>query len=667
MARVVFSTWRGEFIDNRGKPESEWVESEYKLPEQYEADRNAKAFIGWDGFAIFDEEVDVVRLGTEYAATYQQYSEACGRCAPGRWGGRILYDLMDKIARGEGEVSDLEHLKEVSRTMMETSKCEIGRTVPKPLLDMMEHYHDTFMDLIENKKPSKDYHLDEINYIAKVTAPCMDACPTHVDIPAYIEGVRDLRYDDSLQATRKTMPLAHTCGRVCPHPCEDECRRANLDEPISIMELKRLGADYETDHGLEWLHPKEPAKEKIDKKVAIVGAGPAGLTAAYYLGLEGIQCDVYEELPVLGGEVAVGVPEYRMPVDKYNKDIELAKSVGTNFIMNTRVDADMLRKFDKEYDATLLSFGTRLSKKVRAKNEREDMPGYWGAISFLDEINLYVKYGIGKPVDLTGKTVVCVGGGFTSMDVVRCSVRANAEKVIMLYRRDEKTIIRNTTYEEYHEAVEEGVEFIFHSAVEEILEDENGRLKALKCNRFELVPDPDGGRPKLVKIEGADFIIECDYLIPAVSQSADLSLLPEEWELELTSWGTLKTNGRDYMTSRKGLFAAGDCEYGPMTIVNAVGQAKRAASVISRYVKTGEITLTDEEIMEDHLRKLRVYNKSEKVTGWLPGLPRQVSEKLSVEERRDNNREVNLGFTQEEAIAEAERCMRCYYIAMTAV
>ncbi len=667
MARVVFSTWRGEFIDNRGKPESEWVESEYNLPEQYEADRNAKAFIGWDGFAIFDEEVDVVRLATEYAATYQQYSEACGRCAPGRWGGRILYDLMDKIARGEGEVSDLEHLKEVSRTMMKTSKCEIGRTVPKPLLDMLEHYLDAFMELIENKKPSKDYHLDEIKYIAKVTAPCMDACPTHVDIPAYIEGVRDLRFDDSLQATRKTMPLAHTCGRVCPHPCEDECRRANLDEPISIMELKRLGADYETDHGLEWLHPKEPAKEKIDKKVAIVGAGPAGLTAAYYLGLEGIQCDVYEELPVLGGEVAVGVPEYRMPIDKYNKDIELAKSVGTNFIMNTRVDADMLRKFDKEYDATLLSFGTRLSKKVRAKNERDDMPGYWGAISFLDEINLYEKYGIGKPVDLTGKTVVCVGGGFTSMDVVRCSIRANAEKVIMLYRRDEKTIIRNTTYEEYHEAVEEGVEFIFHSAVEEILEDENGHLKALKCNRFELVPDPNGGRPKLVKIEGADFIIECDYLIPAVSQSADLSLLPEEWELELTSWGTLKTNGRDYMTSRKGLFAAGDCEYGPMTIVNAVGQAKRAASVISRYVRTGEITLTDEEIMEDHLRKLRVYNKDEKVTGWLPGLPRQVSEKLSAEERRDNNREVNLGFTQEEAIAEAERCMRCYYIAMTAI
>ncbi|NPA29527.1 MAG: FAD-dependent oxidoreductase [Epsilonproteobacteria bacterium] len=680
MARVVFSTWRGEQIDNRGKPESEWQESEYKLPEQYEADRNARAFIGWDGLAIFDESIDVVRLGAEYAATYQKYSEACGRCAPGRWGGRILYDLFDKIARGEGELSDLEHLKEVSKTMMETSKCEIGRTVPKPLLDIMEHFHDTFVDLIENKKKSPEYDREDVDYIAKVTAPCMDACPTHVDIPAYIEGVRDLRYDDSLKATRQTMPLAHTCGRVCPHPCEDECRRANLDEPISIMELKRLGADYETDHAFEWLHPVEPKKEKSDKKVAIVGAGPAGLTAAYYLGLEGIQCDVYEELPVLGGEVAVGVPQYRMPIEKYNKDIELCHSVGTNFITNTKVDAEMLRQFDKEYDATLLAFGTRLSKKVRAKNERDDMPGYWGAINFLDCVNLWEKYRIPIPeevkkqqmldkeyVDLTGKTVVCVGGGFTSMDVVRCSVRCNADKVIMLYRRDEKTIIRNTTYEEYHEAVEEGVEFIFHSAVEEIIEDENGRLKALKVNRFELVPDPNGGRPQLVKIEGADFIIECDYLIPAVSQSADLGLLPEEWELELTSWNTLKTNGRDYMTSRKGLFAAGDCEYGPMTIVNAVGQAKRAASVISRYVHTGEITLTDEEIMEDHLRKLRVYNKNEKVTGWIPGLPRQVSEKLHVDERKDNNREVNLGFTQEEAIAEAQRCMRCYYIAMAAV
>jgi formate dehydrogenase beta subunit len=235
----------------------------------------------------------------------------------------------------------------------------------------------------------------------------------------------------------------------------------------------------------------------------------------------------------------------------------------------------------------------------------------------------------------------------------------------MLYRRDEKTIIRNTTYEEYHEAVEEGVEFIFHSAVQKINDEENV-MKSLTIDMFELVPDPDGGRPNLEKVEGASFDLEVDYLIPAVSQSADLDFVPEEWELEMTSWATLLTNGKDYMTSRKGVFASGDCEYGPMTIVNAVGQAKRAASVMARYVMDGEVTLTDDEIMEDHLRKMRVYDKNEKVTGWLPGLPRQHSAILAVDDRKDNNKEVNLGFTQEQAIAEADRCMRCYYIAMVA-
>ncbi len=664
MSKVYFSTWRGEEINNLNKPEDEWEESAYKLPEQYNEHAHSKAFIGWDGVSLFNEDVDVVRLATEYAAQYQVYSEACGRCAPGRWGGRILYDLLDKIARGEGSVEDLNHLKEVSKTMQTTSKCEIGKTVPNPLLDLMEHFEDEFMNCIDNQVASKHYDAD-INYIAKITAPCTDACPAHVDIPGYIEGVRDLRLDDSLKATRQTMPLAHTCGRVCPHPCEDECRRTNLDSPVSIMELKRLGADYETDHGFNFFHPAEK-KPSIGKKVCVIGAGPAGLTTAYYLALEGIDVDVYEDLPVLGGEVAVGVPEYRMPIDKYNQDIQAVKDLGVNFITNSRVNADMMRQFEKDYDAVMIAVGTRLSKKVRCDNERPEIEGYWGAIEMLDQVNLWDKYGIGEPVDLTGKTVVCVGGGFTSMDVVRCSIRANAKKVIMIYRRDEKTIIRNTTYEEYHEAVEEGVEFIFHSAVSR-MNDENNVLKSLDFDMFELVPDPNGGRAQLVKIEGGGFSKEVDFLIPAVSQSADLDLLPEEWNLEMTSWATILTNGKDYMTSRPGIFAAGDCEYGPMTIVNAVGQAKRAASVISRYVQNGgKITLTDDEIMEDHLRKMRVYDKNEKVTGWLAGLPRQESEKLHVDIRKDNNKEVNLGFTQEEALSEADRCMRCYYIAMVA-
>jgi formate dehydrogenase beta subunit len=477
-------------------------------------------------------------------------------------------------------------------------------------------------------------------------------------------------FTESLAATRQTMPLAHTCGRVCPHPCEDACRRANLDEPISIMELKRIGADYETDHEVPWLHPVEPKPARNDgKKIAIIGAGPAGLTAAYYLALEGIQVDIFEELPVNGGEVAVGVPEYRMPIDKYNKDIDFVLDMPTVSITNNhRVTADRLKELDEEYDAVMLGFGARLSKKVRAENENTKMGGYWGAIEMLDKVNLWHKYEIGSPAsnELKGKTVVCVGGGFTSMDVVRCSIREGAKKVIMLYRRDEKTIIRNTTYEEYHEAVEEDVEFIFHSAIEEIFDDGENITK-LKVNKFELVPDPGGGRAQLVKMEDGDFEIDCDYLIPAVSQALDTQILPEEWNLEMTSWNSILTNGKDYMTTRPGLFAAGDCEYGPMTIVNAVGQARRAASVMSRYIYDGKCTLLDDEIMEDHLARLKVYDKKEKITGWMPGIPRAVSEKLETEERKDNQKEVNLGFTGEEAISEAERCMRCYYISMVAV
>ncbi|EQB39776.1 formate dehydrogenase [Sulfurimonas hongkongensis] len=663
MSKVYFSTWNGELVNNVGKPQEEWEESAYNLPATYDDHRESKAFIGWDGVSLFNADVDVIRLCMEYAAQYQVYSEACGRCAPGRWGGRILYDQLDKIARGEGTLSDMEHLKEIGKSMQITSKCEIGKTVPNPIIDLMTHFEDVFMECIKSQKPSKHYNED-VSYIAKITAPCTDMCPAHVDIPAYIEGVRDLRFDDSLEATRQTMPLAHVCGRVCPHPCEDACRRTNLDEPISIMELKRLGADYETDHGFGFFHPIEK-KPKNGKRVAVIGAGPAGLTNAYYLAAEGVEVDVYEELPVLGGEVAVGVPEYRMPVDKYNQDIECVRDMGVNFITNSKINADDMRRFESEYDATMIATGTRISKKVRCDNERPEIKGYWSAIEMLDQINLWDKYEIGQKVDLTGKTVVCVGGGFTSMDVVRCAIRANAKKVYMIYRRDEETIIKNTTYEEYHEAVEEGVEFLFHSAVNTMV-DEEDVLKSLLIDKFELVPNPDGGRAQLVKIEGASYSIETDYIIPAVSQSADLELLPKEWELEMTSWGTLKTNGRDYMTSKRGVFASGDCEYGPMTIVNAVGQAKRAASVMSRYLQSGEITLSDDEIMEDHLRKLKVYDKKEKIVGWLPGLPRQNSEKLAVDIRKDNNKEVNLGFTQEEAMSEADRCMRCYYIAMVA-
>ncbi|MDR1451627.1 MAG: FAD-dependent oxidoreductase [Helicobacteraceae bacterium] len=661
MVKPWFSSWRGAIVDNRGKPSEEYAATALKLPIAFDENRAIRAFIGWDGVAIFDEKVDVARLAARYALQYQNYSQACGRCAPGRAGGRILYDLLDKIARGEGETADLARLKSACAIMRSSAKCEIGRTAPKAISQLIEHFPQPFHECIDSRKQSAEYDRD-LFVAAKIAAPCSDACPDLVDIPAYIEALKDRQPLKSVEETRKTMPLARVCGRVCPRPCEDSCRRSHFDEPIGIMELKRVGADYEDRRGARCVHfaSKSPP---IGKKVAIVGAGPAGLSAAYYLSLSGVECDIFEALPVAGGEVMVGVPEYRMPSEKYLTDIRFIESSGARIHLNSSIDAEKLLELEKNYDAILLSFGARLSKKLRCENENESIDGYWGAIGFLDRVNLWEKFKIGSPVDFRGKTVVCAGGGFTSMDVVRCAVRAGAKKAIMLYRRSERVIIQNTSEEEYQEAKEEGVEFIFRAAIAKIV-DENGVVKKVVCNRFEMFEDPNGGRPQLTKIEGQDFEIECDYVIPAVSQEPDLTILPAEWNIELTSWGTIKTDGKTFAANKIGVFSAGDCEYGPMTIVNAVGQARRAASVMLNYLKTGEIKRSDDEIMEDLLRGFRVFDKNEKPTGYLGGFARERSKKLSADIRKTSVAEVNLGLTPEAAFKEANRCMRCYYIAL---
>ncbi|GHV01287.1 NADPH-Fe(3+) oxidoreductase subunit beta [Campylobacterota bacterium] len=637
--------------------------SALKLPTSFD-DRLVRAFIGWDGVAIFDPATDVARLAAEYAAQYQKYSEACGRCMPGRAGGRILFDLLDKIARGEGSAADIAELELTSCVMRQSAKCEIGRTVPRAIDHLLTHFGSVFSECIQKRRPSAEYG-QEREFVAKITAPCTDACPDRVDIPAFIEGVRDRQMIESVKATRKAMPLAHTCGRVCPHPCEDACRRTHLDEPLSIMELKRIGADYETSHNLPFAHATEKRKP-IGKKVAIVGAGPAGLTCGYFLAMNGVECDIFEALPVAGGEVMVGVPAYRMPSEKYLEDIRFVADSGVKIHLNSPVDAKMLADFEKRYDAILLSFGARLSKKIRCENENEELHGYWGAISFLDRVNLWEKFRIGSPIDLSGKTVICVGGGFTSMDVVRCAVRANAAKVIMLYRRDEAALIANTSLDEYNEAIEEGVEFIFHSSISKII-DNKGTVSKVVCSRYEMRGDGGGGRPQLVRIEDADFELSCDYVIPAVSQESDMSFLPAEWEIGQTGWGTIKTDGKTYATSRRGVFSAGDCEYGPMTIVNAVGQGRRAAGVMLGYLKSGEVKRGNDEVMDDLLRSFRVYQKGEAIGGYLGALARRHSSKLTPEERKTNHNEVNFGFSRDEAIDEASRCMRCYYIAMAAL
>jgi formate dehydrogenase beta subunit len=215
LSKVYFSTWNGELINNIGKPEAEWEESAYNLPAQYDDHRDSKAFIGWDGVSLFDKDVDVIRLAMEYAAQYQEYSEACGRCAPGRWGGRILYDQLDKIARGEGSKQDLDHLKEIGKSMQITSKCEIGKTVPNPILDLMEHFEEEFLECIEKQIPSKHYHK-EVGYIAKITSPLNDKDRTSI-VRAHIKSVDTYQLKNGLQNAQVFVSTRDNSIRFSPH------------------------------------------------------------------------------------------------------------------------------------------------------------------------------------------------------------------------------------------------------------------------------------------------------------------------------------------------------------------------------------------------------------------------------------------------------------------
>ncbi|MCK4562037.1 MAG: FAD-dependent oxidoreductase [Flavobacteriaceae bacterium] len=572
MSKVYFSTWRDEHINNIGKKEEDWTESAYNLPAQYDEHASSKAFIGWDGVALFDPDIDVVKLATEYAHQYQEYSEACGRCAPGRWGGRILYDSLDKIARGEGSIDDMEHLKEIGKSMQITSKCEIGKTVPNPILDLMTHFEDEFMDCIKNQKPSKHY-TQEIGYIAKITAPCTDMCPAHVDIPGYIEGVRDLRFNESIEATRQTMPLAHVCGRVCPHPCEDACRRGNLDEAVSIMSLKRLGADYETDHGYDFFHPIEK-KQSNGKKVAIIGAGPAGLTAAYYLALKGYDITIYEAQAHAGGMVMYGIPKYRFPIESIDKQIEYMESIGVKIKYNTKVGKDIM--FDEIYetnDAVFVGIGLQKPWNIGIKNE--DTPGVIPAIDYLKIINGDKKYDVGKKVAV-------IGGGNVAIDGARVAARFDTE-VTILYRRRVEDMPAD--WEEIEGAEHEGVKIIPQAIPTRIIKDDkSGKVIGIEYVKAEMITQ-DGGRPRPIAIEGSETIYECDTVIGAIGQQADFEWLPEKYKNDIIiERGKIQVNDLR-QTGNSKIFAGGDSvKYGNSDAISAIADGFNAVKGIDKLL-----------------------------------------------------------------------------------
>jgi len=644
---VIFSCWSGEVVDNRGRPE-EAVPERLKLPEEFRPGVPLRAFMGWDGFCLQDPGVDIVDMCRAWMEAAQENS--CGKCFPCRVGTRVIAEILNRICSGRGQVEDLTKMELLARAIQQSSKCGIGQTAPVPLLLALEHFRDHFLEVIKEGR-----EVPRGRYLVKVTAPCLNACPAHLDIPTYVELIREGRFAESLEVIREGVCLPGTLGRVCVRPCESNCRRLLVDQAVAIRGLKRFVADYEI-----WKKrkPRFPVPEAKDKKVAVIGAGPAGLACAYYLALRGYQVTVFERIDEPGGMAAVGIPDYRLPRPILRKEVEVITSLGVEIRYNTEVGKDL--KFSdlrSQYDALFIGVGAQGSAPMRVEGEDKGYKGFIPGVKYLFAINK------GQDPYPEGKTVAVVGGGNVAMDCVRTSFRIGKEDVNLLYRRTRREMPANE--EEIVEAEEEGVKFHFLCAPTKIIA-EGDRVKAVELIRMELGEPDESGRRRPVPIPGSEFVIETDILIPAIGQRVDLSFLEESDGIAQTRWHTVEADPDTMQTSQPGVFSAGDCVTGPDVLVRAVANGRIAAEMIDRFLRGQEVSPSDDQLMEKLFSQIGVFDPEERI-GIPPGWPREESEILPPEVRKRTFEEVDKGYRTDAAIREATRCLRCYRIGLVAL
>ena len=644
---VIFSCWSGEVVDNRGRPE-EAVPERLRLPEEFRPGVPLRAFMGWDGFCLQDPGVDIVDMCRAWMEAAQENS--CGKCFPCRVGTRVIAEILNRICSGRGQVEDLTKMELLARAIQQSSKCGIGQTAPVPLLLALEHFRDHFLEVIKEGR-----EVPRGRYLVKVTAPCLNACPAHLDIPTYVELIREGRFAESLEVIREGVCLPGTLGRVCVRPCESNCRRLLVDQAVAIRGLKRFVADYEI-----WKKrkPRLPVPEAKDKKVAVIGAGPAGLACAYYLALRGYQVTVFERIDEPGGMAAVGIPDYRLPRPILRKEVEVITSLGVEIRYNTEVGKDL--KFSdlrSQYDALFIGVGAQGSAPMRVEGEDKGYKGFIPGVKYLFAINK------GQDPYPEGKTVAVVGGGNVAMDCVRTSFRIGKEDVNLLYRRTRREMPANE--EEIVEAEQEGVKFHFLCAPTKIIA-EGDRVKAVELIRMELGEPDESGRRRPVPIPGSEFVIETDILIPAIGQRVDVSFLEESDGIAQTRWHTVEADPDTMQTSQPGVFSAGDCVTGPDVLVRAVANGRIAAEMIDRFLSGQEVSPSDDQLMEKLFSQIGVFDPEERI-GIPPGWPREESKILPPEVRKRTFEEVDKGYRTDAAIREATRCLRCYRIGLVAL
>lgn len=477
-----------------------------------------------------------------------------------------------------------------------------------------------------------------------IKAPCQEACPVGTNAGLYIGLIAQGRYDEALAVAAEPNPFPVICGRVCTAPCEDACRRGEFEEPIAIHDLKRFASD----HGYAGRRFLKPPKEHFVERVAVIGSGPTGLSAAYYLARRGYQVTIYEAMPVPGGMMAIGIPEYRLPRVELNRDIQAIIDLGVEVRVNTAIGRDVsLDELRREYQAVLIAVGAQKSQRLGLAGE-DRIEGVIPATGFLKDFNL------GGETDLAGKVVAVVGGGSTAMDAARSAWRSGAKEVHILYRRTQAEMPAQK--EEVRAALEEGLSL--HELVAPVeLKSHNNRLSGVVCQRMQLGEPDTEGRRRPVPIEGATFELPVDVILVAIGEAPDPSFLPEGTQIEVTAWGGLLINPKTLATGQPGVFAAGDATYGPRSIIHAAAHGRQAARSIHAYLR-GLPPERIAELPEDELQTPSTLPEGA-VHVNLAFTPRVQMPLRSAKESREKAREFALGFTEEQARAEASRCLRC--------
>ena len=647
MVALIFGVWDGVFYDNRHTYEpSAPADLPLEQFSQFNPGNPIMSFVGDRGFLVMDRRANLAfSLWRYYDRTMH---ESCGKCTPCRIGTRVIAEALEKACQGHGQDVDWDMVEEIARQMKLTSLCGIGQTSPEALLGALKYCRNELTDA----QPS---HFGHYDYYTLMTAPCVEACPAHVDIPRYIDYIKAGEPTQSTAVLLKHYPLVGSCGRVCVRYCEKSCRRRFVDDPIDIKNLKRYAADA-TGPIVDLFSKTENVTHPLSPRVAVIGAGPAGINCAYHLLLQGYKVDIYEANIHAGGMAQVGIPQYRLPKGLLESETNVITELGGRYFFRQRLGYDFSLDdlFAKGYNAIFIGVGCSKGMYLGLENEDKTLAGYYNGIDFLQKVESHVAGR--KELKLQGDVIV-VGGGNVAMDCARSAARLTNGTVHVVYRRTEETAPADP--EEIIAAKAEGIQFHFLSLQEAILSEE-GHVTGLQIVKMRQIPVEGSSRGKLERIEGTETVIPCTNLIAAIGQRLDREVLCDDDGIMFDRRGNISVT-EALATTRPGVFAGGDSATGPTTLIDGMAQGQIAAQSIHEYLTRGSVGFVARRRMGEIVKKGKLLQENDPKID-LCQQKRQPQKTLPIDARQGNFEEVDLPMTETEAIAEADRCMRCYRI-----